>query len=247
MDKGQNTLGGQPITSGVQPNQPPTTSPGAMVPGGDFVSFQTSGYPNTVQPVSSGTGDIILSTDDGSSGKSRKGLVILLIVLVLLVVGAGVGFVVWQGGGGGDDDQASDVNDNGDNNDTYDDGAEILDLKFNTFINYMVDGEESDSSVENISPTTDYHIDENYENLEYLSQLSVFYDDFWNNISELEKQRFSGVPVSRIREYLDFLLGESSVDSGGFDGTADKALRLIKRASQGAIEALRGSVSEVAE
>lgn len=186
--------------------------------------------------VSSGEGDIVL--DNSGSGKTRKGLVVVLIVLILLIAGVCVGFMVQQG---------TRVSHEGEDSDMYDDGVEILDLKFNKFINYMVDGEESESSVDGISSTTDYYIDENYEDFEYLNQLSVFYDDFWNNISETERQRLNGIPVSRIREYLDFLLGKLSADSSKFDGSTDKALRLIKRASQGAIEALRGSVSEVTE
>ena len=97
--------------------------------------------PGNVPVVSSGTGDIVLSSggsDSFDGRKSRKGLIAALIILVVLAVGAGVGYALWQGGVFGG---------NGGGSEMVVDVAELRST-FNKYANYVYRGEESERGFE---------------------------------------------------------------------------------------------------
>ena len=83
---------------------------------------------NSQQPISSGTGDIVLGGAD-SNKKSRKGIVILIILVAFLAL-IGGGILLWQNGvfGGSGSSQLQVAN---------------LEEKFNSYIDYVLYGEDS--------------------------------------------------------------------------------------------------------
>ena len=127
------------------------------------------------QPViTSGTGDIILG--GGEEKKSRKGLIIIVVLLMVLAL-VGGGILLWQSGvtGGGDGVERQ---------------SQVSNLKeaFNSYVNYVMKGEESISDVgkETIPGGAYYKTLPNDERESYLERADNKYNTLVNMYNENE-------------------------------------------------------------
>ena len=145
------------------------------------------------QPILSpvGSGDIVLP---GQPKKKKTGLIIgiiLILIVVVLGIAAAIVFLAPKK-----------------NNTSYE-------QKFNVYANYLLDGEEKESAVAEFTTGSDYYIDDNYENPEYIKRLKELFDDFYASTSNTDKYNDISLRISE--EKLDFLEKYSSYDFADYE------------------------------
>lgn len=174
--------------------------------GSQFGQNVPRGMSFSQEPVSSGAGDIILDTGAGSGGKSRKWIVVVLIVVVVLVVLVGGGVALWKSGVlGGESVEPSDV-------ERRADSFEELKNYFNGYANFLIYGEESDAQVADFNPSDDLFIDSNWNNLDYLTNLSSKYEKFYNESNKDFLTSLGDLSLGISKDNIDFLIEYANVN-----------------------------------
>lgn len=122
------------------------------------------------QPISSGTGDVILGGGTPKK-KPRKGVIVLIVLVVLLVL-AGVGYLLWQNGvfGGGGNSQQD---------------AQTTDVRtaYNGYVNYVLYGENSTEKyeIDGIDSWTPYFVNLKGDELDfYVEEVNKKYIELEN-------------------------------------------------------------------
>ena len=138
--------------------------PGGQVPGG-VNSGSFGGVPQG-QPMSMGTGDIVLSSDNGGQRSSKKWVAVIVVAILAILIGIGFWFL-----------STGSVAQNPQKN-------EDLQQKYNSYVNYVLSGKEDDSEPERdfiVDLETSYfgYIDEDEIN-EYLQKAEEKYTSFEN-------------------------------------------------------------------
>ncbi|MBQ3263663.1 hypothetical protein IJH06_00910 [Candidatus Saccharibacteria bacterium] len=135
------------------------------------------------------SGDIVLAPSGKTSVGGRKGLVAFLMVLALAAI---VGVTLWMVWPKGDGDAGA-----------RDD--------FNKYANYILYGEQKSDNVEDFDPYSEYTIDEEYNNEDYLDTAMISYRRFYDDESEQPTAILSGMSLSNTLQYLNFLIAYDDV------------------------------------
>ena len=187
MKEGEPVLGGPQANPGATNVPNPGTQPASpSVP--QYTAPAPTQFPTqpTPQPISTGTGDIILS--DFSSPKTKKTpIIILIILLIIAIVGIGAYFLIPS-----------------QNNTSQSQNNSTLTQAFYTYANRLLFGEEKSEPVSDFDVENFFYIDENFGDTNYLNSLLNDYNNF---LAQAESSNnLKDLPIQNIKNQIEFLI-----------------------------------------